>query len=320
MSSEHTHTSAAWSKWLEDVQARSADMFGAGEQDPGMHSDWVHAQTERAERLHAALAGLAEQVSAEGHGDSRAWSESLDELAAAARQCLEGFLAVSGQQAPAPALGLVAALAGLLSGSARAAQASQTWVDPLLGIWSQAMEQTPRLGMLQHHQIQVQTVGKSLVRYQRASRAYTELVADMAKKALAELGPALERRLCDEESPRPCLQELYDIWLTVNEGAYERMLSTDRYAELSAELSNSHSALQRDAQVLMDDILKRFSLPTRNELASTQKRLQQIRRHTHHTVNEELADLRSEMDALREEVRRLREGSKAKPQGPGRGG
>ena len=317
MSSEHTHTSTAWWQWLEDIQARSAEMFGADEPEAGGDFDRVRAQTAQADRLHAALARLAEQFSAEGHDDSPAWAESMNELMASARQCLEGFLAVSDQQAPTPVLGLVTALAGLLSGSSRAAQASQTWVDPLLGFWSQAMEQTPRLGMLQHHQAQAQTLSKSLVRYQRASRAYAELVANMAEQALAELGPALERRLSAEESPRPGLQELYDIWLTVNEGAYERMLSSERYAKLSGELSNSHSALQRDAQVMMDEVLKRFSLPTRKELASTQKRLQQVRRQTRHTMGEELAELRGEMDALREEVRRLREDATAKPRGPG---
>ncbi len=315
MSSEHTHTSTAWWQWLEDVQARSADMFGVGEPTAGTDSDRVRTQTEQVDQLHAALARLAEQFSNEERSDSPAWSESLAEFTASARQCLESFLAVSGQQPPAPALELVAALAGLLSGAGRTAQASQTWVDPLLGFWSQAMEQTPRLGMLQHHQAQFQTVSKSLIRYQRASRAYAGLVADMAEQALAELGPALERRLSDEDSPQPSLQELYEIWLTVNDGAYERMLSTDRYAELSAELNNSYNNLQRDAQVLMDEVLKRFNLPTRNELASTQKRLQQIRRHTRHTVSEELAGLRGEMDALREEVERLRKEVKTTPQG-----
>lgn len=310
MNGAHGGGTSGWQEWLEEFQARSATLFaepsGLWAAMAGADAtETMRKQVEVASRLNASLVRLADGLPrGDDETDAADWPRAWDRFVTEARESLDSLLRDSARNAASPLVTLALSLGSMFSTDRAGANESVT--DPLLGVWSQALERLPRLGMYQHHQARIEALNDSLVRFQKAWTAYVGLLAETVGTALSELGFALEHRLRSAADSPPALREIYDIWLTVNERAYSDMLDTERHTALSAELSNSHNSLQRNAQTLLDQVLARFSLPTRRELTSTQRRLQQVRRQTRYAVNEELSDLRNELRELREEVAKLR--------------
>lgn len=96
------------------------------------------------------------------------------------------------------------------------------------------------------------------------------------------------------DSP-PSLRQLYQLWLTAAESAYEEVLASEEFAQATGRLTNAWSELLLILQEDLDGMLRSTGLPTRRELTETQAQIHELRREQRRRERE----LRADLDALR---------------------
>lgn len=183
--------------------------------------------------------------------------------------------------------------------------AQQPLLEPLAlwRPWLDALGSMPALGPLQHKQQQLEAASRALAQLRESQQDYLALLREITDGAIDELRARLGGADGELSS-----REFYELWLAAGETAYERVLTSERYAQAMGRLSNHSSHAMQQLQGMFEDVLGSLNLPTRAELQSTQKRLHEMRRRQRATRQEsrELATLRAELDALREEVAALK--------------
>jgi hypothetical protein len=166
-------------------------------------------------------------------------------------------------------------------------------------------EATPQLGPLQHRQARARAASAAWEEFIQAQQQYLDLMQHLAERTVEALSEAL--REAPENEPA---QARYARLLSAAEAAHEAFIRSDEYATTLGRLSSAGSSVISHARSAIEDILALFDLPTRAELASTQRRLHEIRRQQYALAEAvdagELQALRSELAELRREVAALR--------------
>ncbi len=92
-------------------------------------------------------------------------------------------------------------------------------------------------------------------------------------------------------------RELYDLWVDCCEEVYGEYVSTDEYATLHAELVNNLMQVKRHAGALIDEYLGAMNMPTRREVNTLHRRMQETRREGK-AFAAELAGLKEELSRV----------------------
>lgn len=153
---------------------------------------------------------------------------------------------------------------------------------------------TPAIGYVREHQEQVQILAKLQLDYQQALQDYAATYGEIGVKSVEALQEQVRQR-ATEGKPIESLREVYDLWVDSCEQAYGDYVVTDRYVEVYGRLVNSLMALKRHGSMMVDEVLSAMNMPTRGEVDTLHRRLQETRR--------EGKALRAELDALRKMLR-----------------
>ncbi|WP_366519072.1 poly(R)-hydroxyalkanoic acid synthase subunit PhaE [Natronocella acetinitrilica] len=154
-----------------------------------------------------------------------------------------------------------------------------------------ALRQWPQLGVGGRQVANLQALHKSLSTAIEAGAAYAQTQKVMLEKALKGWEQRLAARSSD---PAPDREELLETWLSALSDAYEHMLDSDEHTRHLAKLNTSLQQARADALPLIEPWLHGFGIATRQDLAGTQVRLQEMRRAN----DEELDALRQRLDLL----------------------
>lgn len=181
----------------------------------------------------------------------------------------------------------------------------------------------PGLGYTREEQAQYQKLARLALDYQRALQDYSQFFSGLGLKASERMRTLLKARQ-DENRPVESARELYDLWISACEQTYNEQVMSDEYAHQHGQLVNALMAYKAHASEIIDETLGALNMPTQRELRTVHERLQRTRRETScmrgdltamearlkqltssRAQDDELADLRKELAALRTELDRL---------------
>lgn len=130
-----------------------------------------------------------------------------------------------------------------------------------------------------------------------------EFVATMAKvnqETLEKIIKDYQQMLADGTSPKS-YKEFYEYWLKQNEAAYQNLFSTAEFSKLIAQVLDAGVNCKKDFDNLLENQLKFLPFPTRADMDSVYKTLDDLKR--------EVRALKKEVGARKEE--KAKEGSKS---------
>jgi class III poly(R)-hydroxyalkanoic acid synthase PhaE subunit len=136
---------------------------------------------------------------------------------------------------------------------------------------------TPAIGYMRENQEQTQILIKLIMNYQQALQDYAATYGEIGVKCVDVLQQHVQQRVADG-NPVRSLRELYDLWVDSCEEAYVEYVSTDDYREIYGRLVNSLMAVKRHGTMMVDEALGALNMPTRAEVDTLHRRLQETRR------------------------------------------
>ena len=144
---------------------------------------------------------------------------------------------------------------------------------------------SPALGQWREHQQQLQNITQLLIEFQEADQVYKLAFAQMGIRSIEALRQRLSNISSDEDKVST-VREFYDLWVDVNEEIYSEFTMTDEYQVIHGDFVNALMALRKETNALTEKLYKAVNLPTRSELNTINKRLQEQRRENIQLRNE----------------------------------
>ncbi|GMQ90251.1 MAG: hypothetical protein BMS9Abin10_0606 [Gammaproteobacteria bacterium] len=173
-------------------------------------------------------------------------------------------------------------------GFERVAPALEGSIDRFLSI--------PGVGHTRERQEQLQAQWRLWFDYCKAYQDYLAGYAKIGTQSVERLEQRL-KQLLEEDKQITTLRELYDLWVDCCEDVYGDYVATDDYAELHARLVNTLMMLKHHGNAMVDELLAAMNMPTQREIATLQRRLQEMRRDG--------KALRAELQSLKDQVESL---------------
>ena len=138
----------------------------------------------------------------------------------------------------------------------------------------------PGVGYTREHQEQHQDFTRALLAYQGALQEYNEQFTKIAVRSVERFRDTLLEKGTAGESI-DTLRGLYDLWVDVSEAAYAEQVTTEEYSAAHGKLINALMEVKLQGRVMVDEMVGALGLPTRREVDSLEKRLQEVRREMH---------------------------------------
>ncbi len=135
----------------------------------------------------------------------------------------------------------------------------------------------PSLGYTREWQEQVQEMGQLWMEHVEATGGYAAILQRIVLGAIDRL----QQRLLEAGSQTESIDGLratYNLWIDCGEAAYAEVVQTGDFIRAQTRLVNSLMALKRQQQCMVDEVLAGLNMPTRTELNTTHRRVQELRR------------------------------------------
>lgn len=276
----------SWDAWMQSLQgpmpaahhAPSDDLLSRALGGLKSYADWLQA---------AATSGIA------GHGTDD-WQQHLRQLFMGAGQPF------------------AQAFAGIDSTAAHGfAQQWQSWLQaaqPRFGEWGAAFDNGPAFGYARERQLQNQALIEAMRDYADASARYQALIL----RANAEGFERLQDKLKQHVEPGrqiDSLKALYDLWVDAAEEAYADIALSDEFRDVYGAMVNAQMHVRKLQQRQLDAWCRELGMPTRSEVDSLGKRVQELRREVRSKaggVGYGEPSSQAELEALRTEVAALK--------------
>lgn len=142
----------------------------------------------------------------------------------------------------------------------------------------------PAFGLAREQQEQSQALARAWAEYLQQSARYQALVARVGREAAGRV----QDKLGEHEEPGrqiDSLRGLYNLWVDAAEDAWAEIAMSDEYREIYGAMTNAQMRVRQLVQQQTAEIAGQLGLPTRDEVDSLGRRLQELRR--------ELASLRN---------------------------
>ena len=155
----------------------------------------------------------------------------------------------------------------------------------------------PTFGFNRESQERQQRLAVAFMAYQEAMSAYNRLMLDASKRAVEKF----QSLLAEREAPGrhvDSLRAVYDLWIDAAESGYAEVALGDEFQAVYGDLVNKQMTLRSLIQTEVERATGQFGIPTRTEVNSTARRMQEMRR---------------EMRALQERLEALESGKVAPP-------
>lgn len=187
----------------------------------------------------------------------------------------------------------------------------------------------PAVGYTRESQEQYQKLARRYLEYQKASYDFNVGLHKEGVRSV-ELFQARLKELTEKGESITSVREIYNLWVDACEDAYAEYALSESYAELYGNLVNSLMAVKRQIARITEETLEAWNVPTRSEVNTLHKRLQEMRRAYRKVqqqldderdgkskadksagddaakLGKELSDVKGEMEALRKEVAALK--------------
>ena len=188
-----------------------------------------------------------------------------------------------------PLRDLFSAMAG--DGARGFDQFTSGWSNPadLMKGEMQGVLGMPAFGFNRESQERQQRLAVAFMAYQDAMAGYNRLMLDASKRAVEKFQTKLAAR---EEPGRQVdsLRAVYDLWIDAAEEGYAEVALSDEFRAGYGELVNKQMAVRSLVQGEVERTTGQFGMPTRTEVNSTARRMQEMRR--------EMRALQERLDAL----------------------
>ena len=119
----------------------------------------------------------------------------------------------------------------------------------------------------------------------------------------------LQNKLAEHSEPGrqiESLKALYDLWIDSAEEAYAEIALSDEFREIYGAMVNAQMLERQLMQQQLEDLCRQLGLPTRSEVDSLGRRLQEVRREQRAAgrggADEEFSALRAELAALKKQL------------------
>jgi class III poly(R)-hydroxyalkanoic acid synthase PhaE subunit len=152
----------------------------------------------------------------------------------------------------------------------------------------------PGVGYTRESQEQYQNLGRLVLEYERTTQNFNAALGRMGLESVNRF----RELLTAQDEPVSSLRDLFNLWVDACEDVFADFSMSDEYAGLYGEMVNALMALKHGGAQLVDEALECMNMPTRREVNTLHKRLQETRR---------------ELRALRSVVERLQEPTKPAP-------
>jgi len=166
-------------------------------------------------------------------------------------------------------------------------------IDKLLSV--------PGFGPDREAQAQMQKGIKLLGEYQQVSSEYQTVMNKVGVDALEAMRLRI-LEMSEQGKEMNSLREIYDLWVDCNEKAYAELVHTDEYSELYGRLTNALLAVKQHQGKVMDKLLAKLNIPTRQGMNTVLKRVQEMKR-VQSKSTAKITALENELQALREMVK-----------------
>lgn len=162
----------------------------------------------------------------------------------------------------------------------------------------------PGFGLQREQQAKQQALVAAMMESAEQQRRYQALIL----KANAQGLERLQDKLADHVEPGrqiESLKALYDLWIDAAEEAYAEIALGDEFREVYGAMVNAQMRERQLMQEHLEDLCRQLGLPTRSEIDSLGRRLQEVRRELRardgSDAAAEVATLRAELAALKRE-------------------
>jgi class III poly(R)-hydroxyalkanoic acid synthase PhaE subunit len=154
----------------------------------------------------------------------------------------------------------------------------------------------PGVGYTREWQEQLQQHARLWLDYQRAYQRYVTGFSQLGLQSVERFENKL-KEVSAAGKKVSAARDLYDLWVDCCEEVYGEYVSTDEYAELHAELVNTLMQVKHHAGALIDEYMGAMNMPTRREVNTLHRRMQETRR--------ESKAFAAELESVKEQLTRV---------------
>lgn len=137
--------------------------------------------------------------------------------------------------------------------------------------------QVPKLGLVREYQERISRSMDAYNRYQAALNEFLRLLALPISRSFTvlqdQLGTMAEEGKLPEDS-----RAYYEMWVKVLEGHYMTLFQTPEYGEALSKTLNSLSAYQTARNAVIEDMLAGLPIPTRTEIDALYEEIHRLKR------------------------------------------
>lgn len=275
--------------WHEGLEQWSR-MFGAG-RPQNAQSEVIERMLAGARNYFALLQSVAEK-GVDGNADPQAWTDAMRESF--------NFPGADAAMIDNP---LARAMREIAGQGAKGFEQMMEGLQPAMRE-ARVLLDLPAFGYAREHQEHYQHMAKAWLDYQHETNRYNALIARASRRAFE----VFEDKLAEHGEPGrqiDSVRGLYDLWVDAAEDAYAEVALSDEFREVYGALVNAQMRVRRNVQREVERVAVDLGMPTRTEIDSMGKRLQELHRDAKNRA-EGLPDLAAEVAALRAEVERLK--------------
>jgi len=133
----------------------------------------------------------------------------------------------------------------------------------------------PPVGYTREWQEQLQDWTRFSVEYLHAMQDFGALLGKVVQRALELFGTRVTEKTKAGES-FDGLRALYNLWIDCGEEAYAEQVATPEFPKLQAELVNALMRMKRHEQMIVEEVMTAFNIPTRREMDTSHRRVHEL--------------------------------------------
>ena len=254
----------SWDAWMRYLQQQpgSANPFAMGMGAAAMPQDDLLSRSLASLKMYG---NWLQQAAAAGMGQPSPWQQPA---------AMQSFLGAFTQP-------FAQSVAGLDSASAYG-------LDHQWQAWLQAMQQAgmgaglpqgqlAAFGITREFQLDQQALQAAMQAYAQLNARYQGLLQKVNAQGIAKLQGLLAQH-AEPGKQVQSLKALYDLWVDAMEEAYAEMALSQEFQEVFGALVNAQMQVRKLQREQTEQLCRELGIPTRSEVDSLGKRLQQLRR------------------------------------------
>ncbi|WP_158543232.1 poly(R)-hydroxyalkanoic acid synthase subunit PhaE [Dyella psychrodurans] len=160
-------------------------------------------------------------------------------------------------------------------------------------------------GITREVQLDQQAMAAAMNEYAQINARYQTLLQQVNAQGIERMQELLKEH-SEPGKQIESLKGLYDMWVDAMEDAYSKMALSGEYREVFGALVNAQMQVRKLQQQQTEQMCRELGIPTRSELDSLGKRVQQLRRDMQVRHQESPRADASEVDVLRAEIATLK--------------